>query len=246
MPVTSSWGNVVGAIQGKSKPDEVIIFSAHYDHVGTIYTNPFPTGGGNASVKKKDSIYNGANDDASGVSAVISLAKYFVQKNNNGRTILFVAFAGEEEGLLGSKYFTSMIQPDLIKAIINIEMIGRKNKNSDRPYITGPFLSNLYDILNKQLYIANKYLYNQNFIKPDPFPGADLFSRSDNYSFAELGIPAHSIMVTSPFDPYYHSLSDEASTLDYELMSKIVKAIAIGCEGLVNGEDTPTRINISE
>ena len=109
MPVTSSWGNVVGAIQGRSKADEVIIFSAHYDHVGTISTNPVPFAGGNAAVRKRDTIYNGANDNASGISALINLAKYFTNKNTNGRTIIFVAFAGEELGTLGSEYFISFI-----------------------------------------------------------------------------------------------------------------------------------------
>lgn len=242
MPVTSSWGNVVGAIQGRSKPDEVIIFSAHYDHIGTISTNPAPFARESASVRKRDTIYNGANDDASGVSAVISLAKYFVQKNNNERTIIFVAFAGEELDLLGSRYFATMIQPDLIKADINIEMIGRKSGNDNFPYITGYDLSNLSSILNKRLYKEDPKKYKRNFIDIDRFTRENLFTRSDNYSFALLGIPAHTIMTTSPTDIYYHSLSDEPSTLDYEFMSRIIKAIAISCEGLVTGEDTPSRI----
>ena len=244
MPVTSAWGNVVGAIQGRSKSDEVIIFSAHYDHIGTISTYPDRYTGGDASVKRGDTIYNGANDDASGVSAVISLAKYFVQKNNNERTILFVAFAGEELGLLGSKYLTSMIKPDLIKAVINIEMIGRKNAHDNWPYMTGPELSNLYPILNKRLYKEDAKKYKRSFIDRDRFVNDNLFMRSDNYPFAQLGIPAHTIMATAPSDPYYHSVSDEASTLDYEFMSRVLKAISISCQGLVNGEDTPSRIRI--
>lgn len=242
MPVTSSWGNVVGAIQGKSKANEAIIFSAHYDHIGTISTNPNHYNRGDASKENGDTIYNGANDDASGVSAVISLAKYFAQKNNNERTILFIAFGGEELDLLGSRYFATMIQPDLIKADINIEMIGRKNSYDNWPYITGESFSNLCSILNNRLYKKDPKKYKRNFIARDMFTGEDLFMRSDNYSFAWLGIPAHTIMTTSPFDQYYHSVSDEPSTLDYEFMSRIVKAIAIGSEGLVTGEDTPSRL----
>jgi Zn-dependent M28 family amino/carboxypeptidase len=243
MPVTSKWVNVVGAIKGKSKPDELIIFSAHYDHIGTTSTNPLPFLGGNAQVKKGDTIYNGSNDDASGVSAVISLAKYFVNLNNNERTLLFVAFAGEELGLAGSDFFASVCTPDSIKAVINIEMIGRKYGNSGRPYMTGSEQSDLYEIFNKQLYKSDALTYKRSFIERDPFPKENLFFRSDNYSFARYGVPAHSIMVTAPTDKYYHSLSDEVSTLDYELMSRIVKAIAIGCRGLVNGTDNPSRIN---
>ena len=242
MPVTSSWGNVVGAIQGKSKSNEVIIFSAHYDHVGTLKTNPAPSMGGNASIKKGDTIYNGANDNASGVSAIISLAKYFVQKNNNERTVLFIAFAGEELGLLGSKYFVSFIEPDLIKAVINMDMIGRKNGSRNSPYMTGDDLSNLYFILNYRLHKSDPTKYKRNFIESDGFNSENLFMRSDNYPFARLGIPAHTIMATSPFDPYYHSLSDEPSTLDYEFMCRVIKAIAIGSEGLITGEDIPSRL----
>jgi Zn-dependent M28 family amino/carboxypeptidase len=242
MPVTFSWGNVVGAIQGKSKADEVIIFSAHYDHIGTLATNPALSMGGNAKVRRKDSIYNGANDNASGISALIDLARYFVKENTNERTILFVAFAGEELGVLGSEYFTSFIKPDLIEAVINMDMIGRKDGSRNSPYMTGPNLSNLYDILNSRLYKEDPEKYKKNFIDRDRFAFENLFSRSDNYPFAELGIPAHTIMATSPLDPYYHSLSDEPSTLDYEFMCRVVKSIALSCEGLVTGEDTPTRI----
>jgi len=123
--VKPTWFNVIGAIKGKSKPGQLIIFSAHYDHVGSISTNPYPEAGSRTGAEKGDTNYNGANDDASGVSAVISLAKYFKALNNNERTLLFVAFTGEELGLLGSKYFAADCEPDSIIAVINIEMIGR-------------------------------------------------------------------------------------------------------------------------
>ena len=94
--------NIVGMLPGKSKPGELILFSAHYDHEGV-----FDRG------KKKDSILNGANDNASGTTALLMLAKYFAQKNDNERTILFCAFAGEELGLLGSKDFVNHVDPAL-------------------------------------------------------------------------------------------------------------------------------------
>ena len=242
VPVNNGWGNVVGGIQGRSKSDEVIIFSAHYDHVGTLKTNPYPNRGGNAAVRKGDTIYNGANDNASGISAIISLAKYFTKHKNNERTLLFVAFAGEEQGLKGSSHFVSYMEPSLIKAVINIEMIGRKNGKDKWPYMTGSTLSDLYSILNQQLYYIEPKKYRRNFISKDRFANENLFERSDNYPFAKLGIPAHTIMTTAPTDLYYHSRSDEASTLDYEFMSNIIKAIAISCQGLIEGTITPTRI----
>ena len=82
---TQSLTNLVGIIPGKSKPDEYVIFSAHYDHLGIGKPDA-----------KGDSIYNGANDDASGTTAVITLAKYFSKLNNNRRTLIFVAFTAEE------------------------------------------------------------------------------------------------------------------------------------------------------
>ena len=89
--------NVVGVLEGKRVPEEVIIFAAHFDHLGSKKRS------------KKDGIYNGANDNASGTAAVMMLAQYFAKESNNERTIIFCAFAGEELGLLGSK--------DLVKKI---------------------------------------------------------------------------------------------------------------------------------
>ena len=242
MPVTPAWGNVVGAIQGKSKSDEVIIFSAHYDHIGTLKTNPYQKIVGKAAIRMGDTIYNGANHNASGVSAIITLARYFANQTDNERTLIFAAFAGEELGLLGSDYFVSFIEPDLVKAVINIEMIGSKYSKTDYPFITGSEYSNLYEILNKQLSKDETKNYQNNYFRRDNFFNAFFFMRSDNYPFALLGIPAHTIMKTSPKDQYFHSVSDEVSTLDYKSMSSIIKAIAISCRGLVDGTDTPSRI----
>ena len=242
MPFTNSKKNIVGAIRGRTKPDEIVIFSAHYDHVGTESTNPYPNAGGKGKISMGDTIYNGANDNASGTSAIISLAKYFVQQSKNERTLLFVAFDGEELGLLGSTYFADHIEPEPIIAVINIEMIGRKDNGTGKPYITGSQYSDLFKILNRRLNEYDSKTYGKKFIERDMYVNENLFIRSDNYSFAQLGIPAHSIMVTSTTDKYYHSLSDEPTTLDYRLMSNIIKAIAISCRGLVDGTDTPSRI----
>ncbi|MEJ7677779.1 MAG: M28 family peptidase [Segetibacter sp.] len=129
--------NVLSALEGKTKPNEVIIFSAHYDHVGTFSTNPYKWIG---EIKGTDSIYNGANDNATGVAAVILLARYFAAMKNNERTLLFVTFAGEELDLLGSKALSQVIQPDPIIAVINIEMIGRAQGIRPSPFVTGAYL----------------------------------------------------------------------------------------------------------
>ena len=96
-----------------------------------------------------DTIYNGANDNASGVAAVISLAKYFKALDNNERTLLFIAFTGEELGLLGSEFLANEFEPDSIVAVINIEMIGRSEYKNPKPYITGYEYSDLKKLLNK-------------------------------------------------------------------------------------------------
>jgi Zn-dependent M28 family amino/carboxypeptidase len=238
--IKPSWFNVISAIKGRSKPGQIIIFSAHYDHIGTTETNPYPGLGGNAIAEKKDKVYNGANDNASGVAAVISLAKYFKQAENNERTLIFIGFTGEELGLLGSKYLANVFHPDSIVAVINIEMIGRTDQNKAKPFITGAEYSDLKNILNSN-YEAYADKPEKEFFKKDPYQQS-LFTRSDNYSFASKGVPAHSIMQTSPYDKYYHNLNDETETLDFILMKRIIYGIAIGTRGLVNGTDTPTRI----
>ena len=233
--------NILGAIKGTKTSGQVIIFSAHFDHVGTDATNPFPGLNNSAPGEKGDHIFNGANDNASGVAAIISLAKYFAKAPRPEKTILFMAFNGEELGLKGSAHAATLFDPDSIIANINIEMIGRPHFSNCRPYMTGADYSRLISIMNERLYEYDPARYKKSFIRPDPFTQQDLYMRSDNYSFAKKGVIAHSIMVTSPEDKYYHSKNDEPDTLDYDLMSEIIKAIAIGSTGLVNGEDILSR-----
>ena len=240
--VKVGWFNVIGAIKGKSKPGQLIIFSAHYDHIGSISTNPYPGFGGQAKAEKGDTIYNGANDNASGVSAVISLAKYFKALNNNERTLIFVAFTGEELGLLGSKYFVAGCEPDSIIAVINFDMIGRGQFSNSHPFVTGYEKSDLIDILNRNYRSLPAKNSEREFFKRDKNTNEFLFNRSDNFSFAVKGVPAHSIMVTPSNDEYYHNLNDETRTLDFNLMKKVIRAIAIGTTGLITGKDTPSRI----
>ena len=238
--IQPSWYNVIGAIKGRSKPGQLIIFSAHYDHIGTRSNNPDPRSLGR--IEKDDEIYNGANDNASGVSAVISLSKYFKALNNNERTLIFVAFTGEELGLIGSQFLARNWETDSIVAMINIEMIGRGEYQNSRPFITGYEKSNFIDVLNRNYRIlAGKYSEKE-FFKADQYLREFLFMRSDNYPFALKGVPAHTITVTTPDDIFYHSPNDETETLDFDLMKKVIHAIAISSTGLVEGVDKVTRI----
>src|SRR5450432_930716 len=156
--------NLVGIIPGKSKPDEYVIFSAHYDHLGI----GVPDAAG-------DSIYNGANDDASGTTAVITLANYFHKLHSNKRTLVFVAFTAEETGEYGSSYFSKTIDAGKVIAMFNIEMIGTQSKwGANSAFITGYDKSDIGVILQKNVSNRSFTFY------PDPYPQQKLFLRSDN------------------------------------------------------------------
>ena len=218
--------NVIGVLEGKSKADEYVIISAHYDHLG------MKTG------EKGDLIFNGANDNASGVSAVLALAEHYKTQNINERSLLFVAFTAEEMGLIGSNYFGKQINPENIIAGINIEMIGKESPFGPKTaWLTGFDRSDFGQIIQKNLEESDYSLY------PDPYVNFRLFFRSDNASLARLGVPAHTIS-TSPMDKDldYHKVSDETKTLDLFTVSETIKAIAIGTLSIVNGNDTPSRI----
>ena len=138
--------NVVGVLPGKSKPDEYVIFSAHYDHLGI----GAPEEG--APHTATDSIYNGANDDAAGSTAVIMFANYFKKQNNNERTIIFTTFVAEELGGFGAKYFSKQLSADKVMAMFNLEMIGTESKwGKNSAYITGYEKSNMGEILQRNL-----------------------------------------------------------------------------------------------
>lgn len=219
--------NVVGMIPGRSKPDEFVIFSGHYDHLGTGRPNA-----------QGDSIYNGANDDASGITAMMLLARYFNTLKDNERTLIFAAFTAEEVGGYGSRYFSSQVNPDKVVAMFNIEMIGTESKwGKNNAFITGYEKSDMGRILQQNLEgSAFKF-------EPDPYPSQNLFYRSDNATLAALGVPAHTISTTQmDKDKFYHSQDDEIETLDLHNMTEIIKAIALSSRSIISGKDTPSRV----
>ena len=228
--------NVVGVLPGKSKPGEYVIFSGHYDHLGVgSPAEGVPHG-------DKDSIYNGANDDAAGTTAVIMLAKYFKKLNNNERAIIFTTLVAEELGGFGSQYFSKQLPPQNVVAMFNIEMIGTESKwGTNSAYITGFEKSDMGNILQKNLKGSPFSFY------PDPYPEQQLFYRSDNATLARLGVPAHTIS-TSKMDnePNYHKASDEIGTLDMKNMAEIIKAIAVSSSSIINGKDTPSRVDTTQ
>lgn len=222
-----NFSNVIAVLPGKKKKDEMVVFSSHYDHLGTSKPNA-----------KGDSIYNGANDDAAGTTAVIMLANYFAKLRNNERTLIFVAFTAEEIGGFGSQYFSKNIDADKVMAMFNLEMIGTESKwGKNSAYITGFEKSDFGKILQKNLE-GSVFRF-----EPDPYPKENLFYRSDNATLAALGVPAHTIS-TSKMDnePNYHKVSDEIESLDMNNMAEVIKAIALSSKSIVSGKDTPTRV----
>lgn len=218
--------NVAGMIPGKSKAAEIVIFSGHYDHLGII------------KAEGQDSIANGADDDASGTTAMIALAKYYKKLKNNERTLIFVAFTAEEIGGFGAKHFSEKLNPDDVVAMFNIEMIGKSSKfGKNTAFITGFDKSDFGTILQKNL-AGTEFSFH-----PDPYPEQKLFYRSDNATLAALGVPAHTISTDQiDTDKLYHTVKDEYDTLDVDNILSTIKGIAKSAISIIKGTDTPVRI----
>ena len=218
--------NVVGQIPGRRR-DEYVLFSAHYDHMGIL------------RALRGDSIANGANDNASGVAAVISLAKFFAAQGTPERTLLFAAFTAEEVGGFGARYFSSRIDPDDVVAMFNIEMIGKPAVSGpNTAWITGFERSSFGSILQEAVEGTEYEFY------PDPYPRLGLFYRSDSARLASLGVPAHSISTTPiDADPDYHQVTDHVETLDFDHLTNTITAIARGAQTIVSGAATPSRVD---
>jgi Zn-dependent M28 family amino/carboxypeptidase len=225
---TQTLRNVAGYLPGRDAAHaaEKVIFSGHYDHLGIIK----PVAG--------DSIANGADDDASGTTAVVALAEYFKKRKDNARSLIFVAFTAEEIGGFGSKYFSKQLDAKELTAMFNIEMIGKPAKfGPNTAFITGYEKTDFGRLLQANLK-GTKFKF-----EPDPYPEQNLFYRSDNATLAQLGVPAHTISTDQiPTDKLYHSVDDEVSSLDVKNMTAVIEAIAQSASGIVAGQQTPTRV----
>jgi len=204
--------NVVGRLPGIGTPDrpelakEAIVVTAHYDHVTGAPVEP----GG-------DSIYNGADDDASGVAAVLELARRAGREPAPARALVFLLVTGEEHGLLGTEFYLDHPVVPLEQTVFNLnfEMIGRPDDlvgGPGRLWLTGFELSNL----------GPAWAQAGLLVAPDPRPQQNFFMRSDNYAFVERGVVAQTL---SSFNMHqdYHRPSDEADRLDYEHMASCVR-----------------------
>jgi hypothetical protein len=205
--------NVVAILPGSDPAlrDEYVVFSAHMDHVGV--GAPDATG---------DSIYNGADDDASGTSAVLEIAQAFAALDRKpARSVVFLLVSGEEKGLLGSAYF--MEHPPIpaarMVANINIDMIGRNAR--DTVVAIGQEYSSLGPSAQR---IAAAHRELGLVVAPDLWPQEQLFFRSDHFSFAAKEVPA--IFFTTGLHADYHKPSDEPETIDNDKLMRVARLLA--------------------
>jgi len=203
--------NVIAYLQGSDPVlrDEYLVIGAHFDHVG-IRT---PVAG--------DSIYNGADDNGSGTSAVLELAEAFAALTTPpARSILFVLFSGEERGLLGSRYYASSQEAPIgqVKAMINLDMIGRNWTDT---------VAAVYqldsDIFERADRVAEAHPELNMNLLTDPWPGENLVNRSDQAPFIPYGVPV--LFLTSGLHEDYHRATDEADRLDYEKTARLTRLI---------------------
>ncbi|MBP8158250.1 MAG: M28 family peptidase, partial [Flavobacterium sp.] len=204
--------NIWAFIEGTEKPEEVIVISAHYDHVGI----------------ENGEIYNGADDDGSGTSALLEIAQAFQMAKKAGhgpkRSVLFLHVTGEEHGLLGSRYYSENPLFPLVNTVadINIDMIGRRDalhaNTNNYVYIIGANrlsaeLDHISATMN-QKYVGLDLDYRFN----DPKDPNRFYERSDHYNFAKHGIP--SVFFFNGVHADYHKKTDEADKIEYDALEK--------------------------
>ena len=223
--------NIWAYIEGSEKPNEVLVISGHYDHVGV----------------KNGNVYNGADDDGSGTVALLEIAQAFQKAKKEGhgpkRSILFLHVTGEEHGLLGSQYYSENPLFSVANTItdINIDMIGRRDKEhadtNNYVYLIGA--DRLSSDLNTICMEANnKYIKMDLDLKyNDPKDPNHFYERSDHYNFAKFGIP--SVFLFNGVHADYHQKSDTPDKIEYDALAKRAKlAFTIAWE-LANRENRP-------
>lgn len=220
--------NILAFIEGSEKPEEIVVVSAHYDHVGT----------------KNGVVYNGADDDGSGTVAVMEIAKAFQQAKKAGkgpkRSVLFLHVTGEEHGLFGSEFYSENPVYPLANTVVdlNIDMIGRDdpaNRGKQYVYVIGSdMLSSQLKVINEA---ANKRTNNLelNYKYDDLNDPEQLYYRSDHYNFAK-----HNIPVAFFFDGIhedYHKPTDDPEKIDYQLLEKRTQLIFTTAWDIANREE---------
>ncbi|GAB3877579.1 hypothetical protein GCM10028824_37910 [Hymenobacter segetis] len=225
-PLTTE--NVLGFLEGSDKKDEVLVVSAHYDHLGV----------------KHDTVYNGADDDGSGTVAVMALAKAFAQAKKDGhgprRSILFVLMTAEEEGLFGSEYYTAHPVFPLANTIadLNIDMVGRTDrKHSAKRHFVCIVGS---DKLSSELHAINEAA-NRDYTHLEldyhfniPGEPEHIYYRSDHYNFARRKIPV--IFYTTGEHVDYHKVTDDVEKIEFDKLAERAQLVFHTAWALANRE----------
>jgi Zn-dependent M28 family amino/carboxypeptidase len=241
-PETVNTQNVVAIFEGSDPvlKNEYVAIGAHYDHVGV----GVPVNG--------DAIYNGADDDGSGTTAILAIAEALAKANPRPkRSVLFVWHCGEEKGLWGSKYFVQYptVPLDRVVTQLNIDMIGRSKKEGDtnpaNRNLTGP--NEIYVIGSKMMSTelgelserVNKAYLNVafNYKYDDPADTERFFFRSDHYNYAQKGIPI--IFYFDGVHEDYHRPGDEASKIDYQKMERVTRTVYMTLVEIANAPQRP-------
>jgi hypothetical protein len=244
--------NVIGRLTGSDPilKDSVVLVDAHFDHLGLARSPldvdsirarhalaaPIPVNMDSLRrvhpTARLDSVFNGADDDASGVVAVIEIARRLAAGPRPKRTIIFAATTGEEVGLLGTRWYMAhpVVPNAALVANLEIEMIGRPDSlvgGSGHAWLTGFERSTMGEL----------FVENGLPIGPDPRPAQSFFARSDNIAFARMGVPAQTL---SSFNLHadYHQVTDEVSAVDFNHMAAVIDA-AVNAVGLLANGPAP-------
>ncbi len=229
--IDSNAYNIVGVLEGTDPKlkNEFVIIGAHYDHIGII------------APENGDTIANGANDNASGTTTVLEFARYFGNKKNNKRSIIFALFSAEEKGLLGSAHLAKRLKSKNLDlyTMLNFEMVGVPLVEKDYyVYVTGYEKSNLAAI-------SNSYA-KENLVGFLPTAKEyNLFQRSDNYPFdKEFAVPSQTYCTFdfTNFD-FYHKVGDEPELMDYEHMANFVNKMYPVLENIINAPTKEIKYN---
>lgn len=250
--------NVVAIIEGTDPAlkNSYVAFGAHYDHVGYRESGA-PQGGGTVRAcpgqvqptpRPADSISNGADDDGSGTVAMLAIAKAFATGPKPKRSLLFVWHAGEENGLLGSRYFADhpLVPIDSIVTQLNMDMIGR-NRCDDPAQANNVFvvgsdristeLHNLNEEANASLPQPLTLDYEMN----DPADPESIYTRSDHYSYASKGIPI--IFYFTGLHQDYHFVTDEISKIEFPKLTRVTQLVYATAARVANMDKVPARDN---
>lgn len=223
--------NVVGVIKG-TDPDlkhEYLMLGAHYDHIGVVDGHPEPI--------TSEYIYNGARDNAVGTAGIMAAAKYF-SKHPPKRSVILAAWTAEEKGLLGSRYYAQNPVVPIDQTIYKLNIDGAGYNDTTKVTVIGLGRTEA----DEEMITAAKQ-YSLEAIA-DPVPEQNLFDRSDNVSFAQLGVPAptYSMGITAfddEINKYYHQTPDEPHTLNYNYITSYIRSFVLAAGNIANRDEAP-------